>query len=153
MFSAVPRRVAFCAIFLCLLTGAALAQEGQRSIPDAFALIRLVRTTMIAVDQANRTGNYTVLRDLGGPGFSKSNDAARLADIFRAWRERKLNLGAVVLLKPRWTVEPKINRAGRLHLTGYFPTRKLHITFNLLYEFIDDRWRVFGISIGTSKPR
>jgi hypothetical protein len=152
MIGAVLSRVAFSAIFLCLLTGGALAQEGQRSIPDAFALIRLVRTTMIAVDHANRTGNYTVLRDLGAPGFSKNNDAARLADIFRAWRERKLDLGAVVLLKPTWTVEPEIDRAGMLRLTGYFATKPLAITFDLLYESIGDRWRLFGISIDARKP-
>ena len=149
MFSAVARRIAFSAIFLCLLTGGALAQEEQRSIPDAFALIRLVRATMVAVDHANRTGNYTVLRDLGAPGFSKSNDAARLADIFRNWRNQKLDLGAVVLLKPTWTVQPKIDQAGMLRLTGYFATKPLRITFDLLYESIDGRWRLFGISIST----
>ncbi len=149
MISGVLRRIAVSGIFICLLTGGALAQEGQRSIPDAFALIRLVRTTMIAVDQANRTGNYTVLRDLGAPGFSKSNDAARLADIFRNWRNQKLDLGAVVLLKPTWTVEPKIDQAGMLRLTGYFATKPLRITFDLLYESIDGRWRLFGISIST----
>ena len=151
MISAVLRRVAFSAIFLCLLTGGALAQEGQRSIPDEFALIRLVRTTMIALDHANRTGNYTVLRDLGAPGFSKNNDAARLADIFRTWRERKLDLGAVVLLKPKWTVNPKINQAGMLRLTGYFATKPLRITFDLVYESIGGRWRLFEISIGKRK--
>ena len=149
MLSGVLRIVAVSGIFICLLTGGALAQEGQRSIPDAFALIRLVRTTMIAVHHANRTGNYTVLRDLGAPGFSKSNDAARLADIFRVWRNQKLDLGAVVLLKPTWTVEPKIDQAGMLRLTGYFATKPLRITFDLLYESIDGRWRLFGISIST----
>ncbi len=149
MFSAVPRRVAFCAIFLCLLTGAALAQEGQRSIPDAFALIRLVRTTMIAIDHANRTGNYTVLRDLGAPGFSNANDAARLADIFRDWRKR--DLGAVVLFKPNWTIKPEINKAGMLHLKGYFATKPLRITFELLSESISGRWRLFEITLGTRK--
>ncbi len=151
MIGAVLNRAAFFAIFLCLLTGGALAQEGQRSIPDSFALIKLVRATMVAVDHANRTGNYTVLRDLGAPGFANANDAARLADIFRPWRERKLDLGAVVLFKPNWTIKPEINKAGMLHLKGHFATKPLRITFDLLYEAIGGRWRLFGISIGTSK--
>ncbi len=149
MFSAVPRRIAFSAICLCLLTGGALAQEEQRSIPDAFALIRLVRATMVAVDHANRTGNYTVLRDLGAPSFSNANDAARLADIFRDWRKR--DLGAVVLFKPKWTIKPLINKAGMLHLKGYFATKPLFITFDLLYESVGGRWRPFGITLGTRK--
>ncbi len=151
MIGAILRGVAFSAILLCLVTGGALAQKGQRSIPDAFALIKLVRTTMIAVDHANRTGNYTVLRDLGAPAFSKNNDAARLADIFRTWRKKKLDLSAVVLLKPTWAVKPNITRAGRLRLNGYFATKPLRITFDLLYQSVGGRWRLFGISLGTSK--
>jgi hypothetical protein len=39
----------------------------------------LIRQTLLALDQANKTGNYTVLRDLGSPDF-QANTAAGLAD-------------------------------------------------------------------------
>ena len=58
-------------------------------------MLILVRTTLLALDQANKTGNYTVLRDLAAPGF-QVDTAARLAEISpataatistcRAWR-------------------------------------------------------------------
>ena len=46
---------------------------------DRNGVLILVRRTLTALDQANRTGNYTVLRDLGSPDF-QANTAARLAE-------------------------------------------------------------------------
>jgi hypothetical protein len=44
---------------------------------DRNGVLILIRSTILALDQANKTGNYTVLRDLGAPGF-QANTAARL---------------------------------------------------------------------------
>jgi hypothetical protein len=41
-----------------------------------------IRSALLALDQANKTGNYTVLRELGAPGFQAANTAARLSEIF-----------------------------------------------------------------------
>jgi hypothetical protein len=35
---------------------------------DRNGVLILIRSTILALDQANKTGNYTVLRDLGAPG-------------------------------------------------------------------------------------
>jgi len=48
---------------------------------DRNGVLILIRSALIALDQANKTGNYTVMRDLGAPGF-QVNSAARLAEIF-----------------------------------------------------------------------
>jgi len=45
-------------------------------IPDPYKLNMLIRTTLIALNHANRTGNYTVLRDLSAPAFARTNHAA-----------------------------------------------------------------------------
>ena len=45
---------------------------------DRNGVLILIRTALLALDQANKTGNYTVLRDLGSPDF-QVNTAARLA--------------------------------------------------------------------------
>src|SRR4051794_31257542 len=36
---------------------------------DRNGVLILIRSALIALDQGNKTGNYTVLRDLGAPGF------------------------------------------------------------------------------------
>src|SRR6266702_4668463 len=55
---------------------------------DRNGVLMLIRSTLLALDQANKTGNYTVLRDLGAPGF-QANTAARLAEIFAKQRAAK----------------------------------------------------------------
>jgi hypothetical protein len=43
---------------------------------DRNGVLILIRSTILALDQANKTGNYTVLRDLGAPGFQANTAAA-----------------------------------------------------------------------------
>ena len=43
------------------------AQGPRLTVPTDDVLLILIRATLIALNQANVTGNYTVLRDLGAP--------------------------------------------------------------------------------------
>src|SRR5262245_35616863 len=61
---------------------------------DRNGVLILIRTTLLALDQANKTGNYTVLRDLGAPDF-QANSAAQLADIFAQQRRDNIDLSGV----------------------------------------------------------
>src|SRR5437016_5736212 len=49
-------------------SAAAVSQDTQRT-----AAIILVKNALLAVNQGNLTGNYTVLRDLASPGFRERN--------------------------------------------------------------------------------
>ncbi|MGX4769414.1 hypothetical protein ACWAUC_06350 [Bradyrhizobium guangdongense] len=61
---------------------------------DRNGVLMLIRSTLLALDHANKTGNYTVLRDLGAPGF-QVNTAAKLAENFAKQRGEKLDLSGV----------------------------------------------------------
>jgi hypothetical protein len=61
---------------------------------DRNGVLILIRSTVLALDQANKTGDYTVLRDLGAPGF-QANTAARLVEIFASQRRDNLDLSGV----------------------------------------------------------
>jgi len=54
----------------------AAAPEPKPAQIDRNGVIILIRSSLIALDQANKTGNYTVLRDLGAPNFQATNTAA-----------------------------------------------------------------------------
>ncbi|MES2198498.1 MAG: hypothetical protein V4517_29095, partial [Pseudomonadota bacterium] len=54
----------------------ASASHAQKSEPapkpaqiDRNGVLILIRSALIALDQGNKTGNYTVLREIGAPGF------------------------------------------------------------------------------------
>lgn len=109
-------------------------------------VVTLVRNTIGALGQANQTGNYTVLRDLGAQDFAAKNSATDLATIFEPVRTAKIDLAPVVLL------DPQISRASltadkKLYVKGAFATRPLPITFELLFAPVNGVWRIDGLSI------
>jgi hypothetical protein len=139
----------------------AFAQSGKssrtaKSPPDPMpanidrnGVVILVRSALLALDQANKTGNYTVLRDLGSPGFQK-NSAADLARIFTSQREQAIDLGGVAVLDPQLTLLPQIEPNGMLHMAGFFPSVPTQVDFELLFAPADHRWKIFGISVNLS---
>jgi len=115
--------------------------------PDPYRVDILIRTTLIALSQANHTGNYTVLRDLGSPAFQAANSAARLGEIFSELRRRKLDFSPVLFFNPKLVREPKFDSAGRLQITGFIETRPEQINFDLIFENVAGDWRIFGLAV------
>jgi len=50
--------------------------------------VYLVRSALLTLNDANRSGNYTVLRDLASPDFQAKNTAADLTQSFADLRRR-----------------------------------------------------------------
>lgn len=139
------------ALFASLAVSApALAQTSQGArIPDQNGLAILIRTTLSALNDANRTGNYTVFRDLGSPSFRNANSSARLAEIFSSLRRKNLNLAPIVIVQPRLAKPASIDGRGLLHVQGVFPTRPLNVKFEMLYQRVENDWRLFGVHVDT----
>ena len=107
----------------------------------------LIRTTLIALSRANQTGNYSVLRDLGTPQFQSLNSDARLAEIFAALRNRKLDLSPLLFFDPKLIREPAMQPGGLLRLTGFIPTDPQRILFDMGFERVGDQWCLSAIVI------
>ncbi|HEY3030115.1 MAG TPA: hypothetical protein VGJ68_08030 [Bradyrhizobium sp.] len=141
---------------------AAVSSAGQTQAPaqapkpaqiDRNGVMILIRSTLLALDQANKTGNYTVLRDLGAPGF-QSNSAARLGDIFAKLRNDNLDLSGVAVIDPQLNLLPQIEANGMMRMAGFFPSVPTQVNFDLTFAPVSGQWRLFGISvsIGQSGP-
>jgi hypothetical protein len=126
----------------------AAAPQPKPAQIDRNGVIILIRSSLIALDQANKTGNYTVLRDLGAPNFQATNTAARLGDIFAGLRRDKVDLSGVAALDPQLTLLPQIEPNGLMHMTGFFPSVPAQVKFELAYAPVDGQWKLFGISVG-----
>jgi hypothetical protein len=113
---------------------------------DRNGVLILIRETLLALDQANKTGNYTVLRDLGAPEF-QANSAARLAEIFAQQRRDNVDLSGVAVIDPQLTLLPQIEENGMMRMAGFFPSVPTQVNFELLYAPVGGRWRLFGLSV------
>ncbi|UVO27321.1 hypothetical protein [Bradyrhizobium arachidis] len=129
------------------------AQPPKPANIDRNGVIILVRSALLALDHANKTGNYTVLRDLGAPGF-QVNSAAKLAEIFAKQRNDKLDLSGIAVIEPQLSLLPQIESNGLMHMAGFFPSVPSQVNFELMYAPVDGQWRLFGISvsIGQAAP-
>ena len=122
------------------------AQAPKPAQIDRNGVLILIRSALLALDQANKTGNYTVLRDLGSPDF-QSNSAARLAEIFAQQRRDNIDLSGVAVIDPQLTLLPQIEANGLMRMAGFFPSVPTQVNFELLYAPVDGRWRLFGLSV------
>jgi hypothetical protein len=130
--------------------GSGPAQAAKPAQIDRNGVLILIRSTLLAVHDANITGNYTVLRDLGAPGFQATNTAARLSEIFASHRSQNLDLSAVAVLDPQLTLLPQVEPNGLMRMTGFFPSVPLQVNFDFLFAPVAGKWRLFGISINVA---
>jgi len=117
-------------------------------MPDAEKIVLLLRNTLITLNDALQTGNFTVLRDVAAPGFRELNSAARLSQIFSSLVQQGVDLSPVTVITPQLAEAPTLDQQkGMLHLKGYFPGQPVQINFEVLYQAVDGRWRLFGLSV------
>ena len=119
-------------------------------VPDPQGLAILIQNSLIALNHANLTGNYSVLRDLAAPGFQNANSTKKLAAVFANMRARDLNLSPIVLYQPKLIRPPAIDDKGFLRMTGFYETQPLQIHFGLVFQPVAGVWRLFEISVWTA---
>jgi hypothetical protein len=151
-------RVLMFAAVMAASTSSGHAQQAPEQAPkpaqiDRNGVMILIRSTLLALDQANKTGNYTVLRDLGAPGF-QANTAARLAEIFAKQRNDNFDLSGVAVIDPQLNLLPQIEANGLMRMAGFFPSVPSQVNFELAFAPVNGQWRLFGISVsvGQSGP-
>jgi len=129
---------------------AAAQPQAKVPIPPAEQMAILIQTSVVALSQANLTGNYSVLHALGAPGFQQSNPPEKLAEIFKKLRESNVDLTPVILFSPNLVRDPVINEQGMLYLVGYYKTVPQQVNFEVVFQPVQGHWRLFGISVNTS---
>jgi hypothetical protein len=127
------------------------ASAGVLAVPSDAKLLTLIYSALIALNQANSSGNYSVLRDISAPGFQSANNPAQLAQIFANLRGRNLDLSPILLVQPKLVRTPGITPNGMLRVSGFFPTRPEQVNFDLLFQAVQGQWRLFGIATDTTQ--
>lgn len=121
------------------------------AVPNDAVVLTLIRSALTALWQANLTGNYSVLRDMGAPSFQQANNGEQLSQVFAVLRERNFDLSAILLIEPKLYRKAAIGPKGKLRIVGFFPTQPEMTNFDLIFEPAQGgRWRIFGISANYS---
>ena len=127
------------------------AQTQPLPVPDRLTQLKLLWGTMAAVDHANRTGNYSVLRDLGSTGFQTTNNPATLAAAFADLRAQSVDLSDTLVVSPTYEIEPTMIAPDMLRMRGRFKLRPRAIGFDLIFQW-SKGWRLHGIAVQPLAP-
>ena len=138
-----------------VLAAACLGQEPAAGPAPAAGLdhgrqVMLIKNALTAVNQANLTGNYTVLRDLGTPRFRQQHNAADLAITYTSLRQQKVDLSPILVREPQFAQPPVEDPPGRLLLAGSFPTRPLAIHFGVVFQRVEGCWMIDDVAVSVS---
>jgi hypothetical protein len=120
--------------------------------PDDPRLLLMVRNAIIALNQANLTGNYSVLRDMGTPNFQITNSSARLAEAFSTLRARKLDISPIMFFSPKFASPPLIQDGQVLRVTGVFPTTPEQVNFDIAFQLFGEQWMLAAIAVNVAPP-
>lgn len=116
------------------------------SVPNSLGAAKLVTGALIAVDQANKTGNYSVLLGLGSAGFQASNSSVSLGASFGVFRQRQIDLSDVLVLSPTYEIPPTMITPDTVRIRGRFSLPRGVLGFDLLYKW-DRGWRLDAIAL------
>jgi hypothetical protein len=127
-------------------------QQAQLAVPSGEAMLVMIRSSLLALSQANQTNNYAVLNALGSDNFRATNTPQRLAEIFAPFRANNIDLAPVALINPQLTAQPTVT-GGRLRMVGFFPSQPMQVNFDLTYDPTPAGWKMQGISVNLSRAQ
>ena len=119
---------------------------------DRNSVLILVRTSLVALQQANQTSNYSVLYGISSPSFQNTNSPERLAQIFANLRGKGLDLSGVVVLEPQFMVTPEVYENGVMRMAGFFPSVPLQVYFDLQFVPVQGIWKLLAIGVNVGSP-
>ena len=119
---------------------------------DKNSALILIRTTLVALQQANQTANYSVLHAISAPGFQNMNSPEKLSQIFANLRNKGFDLSGVVVLEPQLTVLPEVYENGVMRMAGFFPSVPMQVYFDLQFIPVQGQWRLIAIGVNIGSP-
>lgn len=141
------QKLLFLVVVSVCLVAAGGVHADDAPMPDKKLAHALIYETLIAVNNANQTGNYTVLHGLGAPGFRQKFSIQDLAATFAALRQRQINLRPVVLLQPKISQSQFLPSKKIWRLRGHMATQPAQLNFELQYQYVRANWRLHALTI------
>jgi hypothetical protein len=121
-------------------------------IPRDDILDVMVRSALMTFNDANLTGNYAVMSARLHAEFRQQVPAEKLAEIFKAFRENKIDIAPLLAHKTVYTESPSIDSMGILSAKGQLETRPWRTSFELTWRREENRWWLWKINVRVRPP-
>lgn len=150
------RRIFVASLFVGLLlvlparTDAAAPIEAK--VPSAQLQEILIKTALLTLNDANLTGNYSVLHARLSKPFREQFTPEQLKEAFKAFAEHKTDWSVIAIKPPVPTAEPVVDKRGALVLRGYFDTSPSRVNYELDFIPSEDEWKPIKLNVRVKPP-
>jgi hypothetical protein len=111
----------------------------------------LIRTTLMTFNDANMTGDYTVLFAKASKQFQAQLSVEKLTAAFEGFRKNELFFEEVVTADYDSSDKAKLDGEGALVLAGVFKTDDMQVKYKLRFVQNSKVWKVLGINVDATK--
>lgn len=130
-----------------LLLLVASAAQAQNKVPSDLALEALVKSSLLSLNDANVTGNYSVLHAKLSKPFREQFPPERLKETFREFSQSNADFDVIAAMKPAYVPPPLVDGDGKLVVKGGFPTEPSRLLFELEFIPSDGEWKLIRIHV------
>ncbi len=141
--------------FLAVIIGAfflSIPALAQNTVPNDLLQEKLIKTCLLTFNDANLTGNYSVLHARLAKPFRDQFNPEKLKQAFKGFADQKVDLGIIAAKQPVATTPSSIDKRGALVVRGYFDTAPSKVIYELDFVPSEDEWKPIMIHVNVKKP-
>lgn len=137
------------AIAIALLLG--MPAGATDRIPSPTTQEVLIKTSLLTLNDAIVSGNYTVLHAKLAKPFREQFDPDRLKQAFKSFADQKIDMAAISAAPPVVTDDARIDDRGALLLRGRFDVDRSRLGYELDFLPSEGEWKPLGLHVSV-KP-
>jgi hypothetical protein len=126
--------------------------QAENTVPDAFLQEILIKTSLLTLNDANLTGDYTVLHAKLAKPFREQFSPDQLKQQFKVFADKKIDWGLIAAKPPVATSEAEIDNRGALVLRGYFDTEPKRLIYELDFLPSEGEWKPIKLNVNVKAP-
>lgn len=144
------RSVLCWAVIGALLLG--VPARAENTVPSAELQEILIKNSLLSLNDANLTGNYTVLHAKLAKVFRDQITPDGLKQGFKGFADQKIDFGLIAAKPPIATAESKIDNRGALLLRGYFDTAPSRVSYEFDFLPSESLWKPIMLNVRVKPP-
>lgn len=143
-------RLRFLSLIVALAV-VALPAFAEDKVPDARFQEILIKTSLLTLNDANITGNYTVLHAKLAKPFRDQFTPERLKAVFKGFADQHVDFALIAAMPPVPGEAATIDKRGALLLRGHFETRPSRLSYELDFLPSEGEWKPIKLNVNV-KP-
>ena len=152
MFATKPFRLVAAALAAALVSLLVVVPASAQKPPDALTQEVLIKSTLMTFNDANVTGNYTVMHAKLSKPFRDQFPPEKLQEVFKVFHEKRIDFD-LIAAKPPIAREPaRVDDRGVLFLYGHFDTSPSQVHYELQFIMSDGEWKAIRINVQLKRP-